>query len=316
MTLIFPLAIFCLQLILAAWREMLGELAEGLFINAAFLFFFYAATFLLRCGPKEKFIPIEEKISKKEFIRFGLFFIFCIAIFADALRVMPNLEAIRLDQVASTRGELLEENNYWQPRVLGYISVILTIVTIRRAAIGKKYNLFAVASIAISVMNSTLTFGRGYLLLNIFALINLYSSGRSMKKAFPLIALGLLIFMGIEFVRHGDLGFSSLIETLSNYFLAPLVGATYVYRNNIAIALNCQSALLSVFSEGCAGNLSQTIASSEFTGFISNVYGVVGEWYAIGGLLVIPLTGIVYGIACKKNTNKIPINWSSSVAYY
>ena len=316
MTLYFPLLIFFFQIALAGWREMIGEVKEGLLMNGAFLVFFYITVFLFRCGAKEKFSEIKEKISKRELLRFGFFAVVCVAIFADALRVMPNLEAIRLDQVAATRGELLEENNYWQPRVLGYASVLLTIITIHRAAMGLKYNLFAVASILVSVMNSTLTFGRGYLLLNTFALINLYAGTKSKKAAVPLVVLGLVIFMGIEFARHGDLGLDALVETLSNYFLAPVVGSTYVFRNNISIALSCQSAILSAFSQGCSGNLSQVIASSDITGFVSNVYGVVGEWYAVGGVLIIPLIGIVYGIACKKNTNKLPKQWSSSVAYY
>lgn len=316
MTLAFPLLIFGFQILLALSRGLFDELSGGIFLNGVFLFFFYSAALLLRCGKREKFQLQQNKVSRKELLRFFFFVLLCVAIFIDALRVMPNLDAIRLDQVAIARGELLEENNYWQPRILGYLSVLITILTVHRASSGLKYNLFALASILISLMNSVLTFGRGYLLLNLFALLSLYSGGRSKKAALPFFAFGFFAFIGVEFARHGDNGLEALLETFSSYFLAPIVGSNFVFQNGVNISLNCQSALLSVLTSGCTGNLSQTIAQTEFSGFSSNVYGVVGEWYAIGGLLLMPLIGVAYGIAMKKNTTKIPQSFSESVAYY
>jgi oligosaccharide repeat unit polymerase len=292
------LLVFVVQLIATLLLGKFNLLLPGILLNGLFV----VAYFFGSCIPVSRKTLMKGKgISKRNFYISYFVLFLSIAIFIDGALIMPNISAILDSEVALVRGVLLEaEVKYWQPRIIGYISVLQTMYAIYLGLKGYKGRVFFVHAIIISILNMVLVFGRGYLILNMFAIS--YYLIRSRLSRYYLAGMALVLtslFVGIEFIRNSGGSFIDSINAFARYLVMPLVGSTYNLNYHIDVPYPCQNAFISKFISSCQGNLSQHIVSLASDDLTTNVYGAVGEWVASFGILVVPILGLFFGALTK-----------------
>ena len=291
------LVIFLIQVLSALLMGMFTFLLPGILINGVFVLA-YSIGSLIPIGFRRGVNFQYRAVSQRDFV-FSYFVLFlCLVVFIDGALVMPSIGAIFHGEVAFVRGFLLESQiKYWQPRLIGYISVFQTIYAIYWGLMGYRGRTFFFQAIFISLLNTLLVFGRGYLMMNIFAIAYYMLLRRAPK--YLLLGIVLMIFMlfvGMEYLRHPEDGLLSGVATFSEYLIMPLVGSTYNINMDVVISYFCQSSFFSIFTAGCVGDLSKQVVSIPNNYLQTNVYGAVGEWLASLDILVVPLLGIVFGV--------------------
>ena len=171
-----PIIILLVQVAIAALSGHLAGIWPGIFISTSFLFIFVVSqsVFLRRLGAQSFRIP------QRSLHRYDKAFLLVIAI-ASFLSFFQGASSIALGdviaqgQMAVARGEYLNsESKDLSPRLLGYLSLISTVFTVYLARRGVRFNSAALLSLSVAIMNSLLTFGRGYISFTFACLFNLY----------------------------------------------------------------------------------------------------------------------------------------------
>jgi hypothetical protein len=151
------------------------------------------------------------------------------------------------------------------------------------------------STIFISILNSLLIAGRGYLMLNLFAMLQLLVLLR-LKKYINIICVMLLcIFLLISYSRDIDGGLVLALNSLEEYLLMPILGITIIYKSNFTFDFECYAFISKEFYSHCNGLFSGTILSTPSINFVTNVSGVVGESIATMGLFSIIPIGYLFG---------------------
>lgn len=289
---------------------MLGKfnlLLPGILLNG----FFVAAYFFgSRIPVSRTSVKKGNGISKRNFYISYFILFLSFAIFINGALIMPNISAILDSEVALVRGVLLEaEVKYWQPRVIGYISVLQTIYAISLGLKGYNGRVFFVHAIIISLLNTVLVFGRGYLMLNMFAISYYFIGSRLSRYYLAGMALVLAsLFVGVAFIRDSGGDFINSLNVFVGYLVMPLVGSTYNLNFHVDVPYSCQNAFTSNFISSCQGNLSQHIVSLTSDDLATNVYGATGEWVASFGIFVVPMLGLFFGALTKvAESEKSPL---------
>ena len=313
---LIPLIIFGIQLIIIKRNNYFEELQGGILITVGYLIFFYIGL-IITLKRKKRILNkgiIKKKIWHKNY---SFYFLLILLIFISGVYDMDIYQNIIEGTFNQLRGEYLSsDSKEWQPRLLGYLSVIITIITINDALKGENYDYLASLSIITSLLNSILIGGRGYLMLNLGSILILYIIEKRYLKVIYMLLITLIVFLSFSLIRSKEYDLANGFDSIIEYLIIPIISTTSGYNSNFEFKFHCQQIYLAPLNKDCLGNMSSHVLSLHNIKISGNVFGAPGQWYLGAGEVPYIISSFLYGLMSGYYLSPRRSNIFNAIGFY
>ncbi|WP_071466474.1 O-antigen polymerase [Polynucleobacter asymbioticus] len=273
-------SILALQIFIVVINGDLLLCIESIALNLTFIFSLNLILFLsINFKIKKNQLIIKKNYFNLSFLIQNLLLIIVFILFYTINYKLDILSYFINGNMVKLRDSLL--NGYFpvEIRLIGYISVISTIIYIEYEKYSNRSFIFLSYPFIISLIIGICTGGRGFFIINI-SIIYYYilQKNNNIKNILLFIFIVTLIFLFVEWLRNNEINIDDIKKHIEIYLSAPIYGLQYIILNMKNFSQSCILPINFEQLTSCHENLDHTAFYINIYNTYSNVYGSLGKY--------------------------------------